>query len=82
MSGELGGEMSNSQENLTELSSGHWQMLNDESVIKPELIQERGYRTIKAAKELSSLGFAPRQQRVPGLLIPIFAPDGSPALFQ
>ncbi|MBA3766291.1 MAG: DUF3854 domain-containing protein [Acidobacteria bacterium] len=38
----------------------------------------RGYRTITDSKELADWGFTPKQQiRVPGLLIPGFAPDGS-----
>ncbi len=64
------------------LSDSHRRMLCDESRIRPEIISERGYRTINAVKELADLGFAPKQRRVPGLLIPVFAPDGSLALHQ
>ncbi len=64
------------------LSDSHRQMLCEESCIKPEIIRERGYRTVTDVKELAKLGFAPKQRRIPGLLIPVFAPDGSLVLHQ
>lgn len=64
------------------LSAEHWQMLCEESGIQSEVIRERGYRTITDTKELAAIGFAPKQQRVPGLLLPVYAPDGSLVLHQ
>ena len=64
------------------LSAEHWQMLVEESGIQSEVIRERGYRTITDTKELAAIGFAPKQQRVPGLLLPVYAPDGSLVLHQ
>ncbi len=51
------------------LSDSHRRMLCDESRIRPEIISERGYRTITSVKELADLGFAPKQRCVPGLLM-------------
>ena len=70
------------QERPSAVSEGHWQTLCQESAIRPEVIAERGYRTVTDAAELATLGFAPAQRRAPGLLIPVFGPDGSLALHQ
>lgn len=61
----------------SQLSPEHLWMLRDESVISDDVIQERGYRTVTDSRELAALGFASKQQLVPGLLMPGFAPDGS-----
>ena len=50
--------------------------------ISLEVIRERGYRTIDVAKRLEEFGFSKAQRRVPGILIPLHAPDGSPAGWQ
>lgn len=49
------------------------------SAISINVIRERGYKSILAARQLESLGFSKAQRRAPGLLIPLYAPDGSPA---
>jgi hypothetical protein len=67
---------------LPQLSDAHWHMLTAESVINIERIKDRGYRTITDSRELAVLGFAPKQQITPGLLMPVYAPDGSVALHQ
>jgi hypothetical protein len=63
------------------LSSQHLEHLL-QSGISNEVILERGYRTVVDPQELESLGFAKSQQRVPGILIPLHAPDGTPAGYQ
>jgi putative DNA primase/helicase len=53
------------------LSPEHRKMLLEESGISPDVVAARGYRTVEDSEELSQLGFADYQCRVPGLLIPI-----------
>lgn len=63
----------------------HRAMLHDGSGLPDEVIEARGYRTVSQAADLLNLGFAKRQCRtaqLPGLLIPIFGPDGLNGLFQ
>lgn len=50
-----------------------------ESAISLDVIRERGYRTATTAKELEDLKYNKAQRRVPGILIPLHAPDGSDA---
>jgi hypothetical protein len=64
------------------LSPEHRRALEEGSGIAPELIAARGYRTVIDRQELKRLRFARVQQRVPGILIPLHAPDGSPAGYQ
>lgn len=64
------------------LSEKHLEKLRTESAISDEVIRSRGYRTVTGAKELTEYGFASRQRRVPALLIPIHAPDGTHGLYQ
>src|SRR5262249_55476868 len=49
--------------------------------ITDEVIQARDYRTVTDAKELAVLGFSPKQCRVPGLLLPLHATDGTQPFF-
>lgn len=49
------------------------------SSISIDVIKERGYKSVLGRKELESLGFSSSQRRIPGILIPLRAPDGSPA---
>ena len=67
-----------------ELSASHLAMLRDESGISDEAIAARGYRTIIDAADLVPFGFAPRQRRVPGLLLPLHTTDGrsGPAIYR
>lgn len=60
-----------------ELSEAHSRMLAEESVISPEIIRERGYRTVTDGRILASLGFTASQQIVPTLLIPIHDVSGN-----
>jgi hypothetical protein len=63
-----------------QLCPEHLQMLQAESGLSLEVIRARGYRTIREESELAALGFAPRQRRVPGLLLPLHTTDGSQSL--
>ncbi len=49
------------------------------SAIADDVILHRGYRSILAASQLEQYGLSKAQRRVPGLLVPMFAPDGSGA---
>jgi hypothetical protein len=66
---------------LPELLVDHYEHLL-KSAISPEVMRERGYRTIMGKAELQQLGFRIFQCRIPGILIPLWAPDGSPAGYQ
>ncbi|MCA9942034.1 MAG: DUF3854 domain-containing protein [Anaerolineales bacterium] len=62
------------------LQPQHLAMLRDESGISEQVIQARGYRSILDRDELRKLGFAPSQERVPGLLLPLHTTDGQNSL--
>jgi len=55
----------------------HYDALRSGSGISVEVIRERGYHSVLRQKELRDLGFTPSQQHAPGLLIPVWTPDGS-----
>lgn len=63
------------------LATRHLSMLRDGSGLSTVVIAARGYRTVTDAAELARLGFTPAQRRVPGLLLPGHAPDGSNGLY-
>jgi hypothetical protein len=60
----------------------HHAALLANSAISAEVARERGYRTAQSRKELGSRGFSSGQQRVPGLLIPVYDETGAIALHQ
>ena len=60
------------------LAAHHQKMLSNGSGISEAVIAARGYRTITDEAELLQLGFALRQCRVPGLLLPLHTTDGTP----
>lgn len=60
---------------MNQLKPNHLKMLCEESGISDAVIDARGYRSVTDHKELANLGFTPCQ--VPGLLLPVYAPDGS-----
>lgn len=64
------------------LAPHHKRMLEEESGIKPEVIEARGYRTVTTKAELAKLGFSKAQQNVPSLLIPIYGVTGELVLYQ
>lgn len=64
------------------LSPSHQAMLLEESGINVQLVQQRGYRTVKHKADLERLGFGRAQRNVPALLIPIYGPTGEIVLYQ
>ena len=61
------------------LTPAHRTMLEVGSTILPEVIAERGWRSLSGyggSAELKWLAFAEYQRRVPGLLIPVHTTDG------
>jgi len=52
------------------------------SGISDEVIRERGYESVLGKKRLADLGCSSAQQRTPGIIIPLYAPDSSPAGYQ
>lgn len=64
------------------LAEQHEKMLLEESGISPEVVEARGYRTLKKKVELKTLGFADRQCNPPGLLIPTYSPTGEIVNYQ
>lgn len=64
------------------LSGRHLRQLTQESGISREVIEQRGYRTVRSLDELRELGFRPRaswRRSDKGLLIPLHLPAGAPA---
>jgi len=63
----------------------HFNRLHCGSGISAEVITERGYVSLDQRKELQDCGFSYYQSRLsqlPGLLLPLWTPDGQQALFQ
>ena len=60
----------------------HRRQLLEESAIVPEVVVERGYRTVKIEAEVKKLGFSSVQQLAPALLIPMYSPTGEIATHQ
>ena len=58
------------------------QRLLANSGIAPDVAAERGYRSGVSLEEVHALGFAPRQCRVPALLLPVRGPGGAVTLHQ
>ena len=58
------------------------QALITASAISLEVASARGYRSVTSKTELAGLGFSKAQQRVPGLLIPIWNVSGQIAFYQ
>lgn len=64
------------------LAEHHRQMLEAESAITPQVIEQRGYYTITSAVEAQALGFSIQQaatisERYPALVIPYHGPGGT-----
>lgn len=59
------------------LEPHHLAMLVEGSGIDPNVITERHYRSIRWADDLTRLGFSRPQRRTPGLLLPVWPPDGN-----
>ncbi|RAL69249.1 DNA primase [Dehalococcoides mccartyi] len=69
-------------EAMPELLESHLRHLLEETGLDLDIIRERKYRSIVCKAELGRFGFAPVQQRVPGLLIPLWGVDGQAAGYQ
>ncbi len=67
---------------MNHLAEHHEKMLIEESGIKPEVVEARGYRTVEKKIDLKRLGFSEAQCSVPGLLIPVRNPTREIALYQ
>ena len=65
-----------------QLSAEHRRTLEQQSGISPEVIAERGYRTIDKRAEALRLGFAEAQARAPALLLPVWDVSGEVASYQ
>jgi len=61
---------------VPELLQSHLEHLL-ESAIGVDIIRERGYKSALGKYPLEQAGFAPKQRRAPGIIMPQFAPDGS-----
>ena len=70
------GVLSVFSESNPELLTDHFQHVTEGSGISPEVIKERGYRSMLGKSELEKLGFTAAQQRAPGILIPVWSVDG------
>jgi hypothetical protein len=60
----------------------HFEHLHTGSGISVGVIRERGYRSILGKAELEKLGFSPSQQRIPGILVPLWGVDGEVVGYQ
>jgi len=67
---------------VPELLPDHLLHLHEGSGITPDVIRERGYRSLLGKLELEKIGFTPAQQRAPGILIPLWSVDGKEAGYQ
>jgi uncharacterized protein (DUF927 family) len=65
-----------------QLSDEHLAELVEESAISPDLIVQRGCRTVNVKADLERLGFSRSQISVPALVLPWYRPDGSVGLYQ
>jgi len=69
------------RQELPELLQHHFEHLQA-SAISIEVLKQRGYRSVLRKGELGELGFSKSQQRVPGLLIPLWGVDGKVCGYQ
>jgi hypothetical protein len=58
----------------------HFEVLRLGSGLDVAVIRERGYRSVLGRTELEALRFGKAQRRPPGLLLPVYSPDGAIAL--
>ena len=59
----------------------HFEQLHAGSGLSVEVIRERGAHSALGKKQLATLGFAPSQQRPPGLVLPVHGPDDRNGLY-
>lgn len=64
------------------LRPDHLQMLLQGSSLSQEVVRARGYQTVEIKNGLKRLGFADSQCNQPGLLLPVYSPNGEIANYQ
>jgi hypothetical protein len=64
------------KDRLREQLDYRYREIVEESGIAPDVATERGYRLERTKKGLERLGFTRKQQQVPAIVIPRFAPSG------
>jgi P4 family phage/plasmid primase-like protien len=64
------------------LDERHYLELTEGSGISPEIVEGRGYFTVRLAEEAAALGFSEWQRKVPALGVPMYTPDGEMATCQ
>lgn len=69
------------RQELPELLQHHFEHLQA-SAISIEVLKQRGYRSVSRKGELGELGFSKSQQRVPGILIPLWGVYGKVCGYQ
>lgn len=62
--------------NTPNLDEVHRRMLYDESGISPEVVAERGVRTVRSGRELPKVYSRKQKERAPGLFFPVSRPNG------
>jgi hypothetical protein len=65
---------------VPELLLRHFEVLHRGSGLSVAVIRERGYRSTLSRKDLAALGFNGAQCRAPGLVLPVWSPDGGNGL--
>jgi hypothetical protein len=66
-------------EAVPQLLVDHFRHLSEGSGINLDVIKERGYRSILEKVELEKLGYSAVQERVPGILVPLWDVQGKEA---
>ncbi len=76
MSGEINTATPIFSKDAPLLLDNHLQHLREGSGINLEVIVERGYRSILEKVELEKLGYSANQERLPGILVPLWGVEG------
>ena len=66
---------------VTKMLPRHEKMLED-SAIRKDVIEARGYRSVTKSQELKELGFVEKQIHIPSLIIPVYNVYGEIAMHQ
>ncbi|MDP4280395.1 MAG: DUF3854 domain-containing protein [Dehalococcoides mccartyi] len=69
-------------ETVPQLLVEHFRHLSEASGISLDVIKERGYRSILEKADLGKVGFTSSQQRISGILIPLWGVDGGQVGYQ
>ena len=65
---------------VPELLQRHFDVLRLGSGLDVAVIRERGYRSVLGRVELEAAGFGKSQRRPPGMLLPVWSPEGGNTL--